>query len=217
KRMRLGTVLYNLGECLRLVAVLIEPFMPNTPRAIREALRIPSDDPNQVAWESTTEFGRWQPAVAVASVKPLFPRIDVEKEIAALNELHASIEAEKPEKQKEETPADADPVIQFDEFMQVKMVVGVVKSCEKVEGSDKLLCSQVDIGSETRQIVSGISMSYQPEDLVGRKVIVVTNLAPRKIFGKESQGMLLAATDAETDKPYLLTVDNDLAAGAEVS
>ena len=106
--------------------------------------------------------------------------------------------------------------ITIDDFAKVELRVGVVKSAEKVQGADKLLKVMVDIGDEVRQVLAGIALAYAPEDLVGRKVVVVTNLAPRKMRGQESNGMLLAASDGADGKPVLVTFAEDIPAGAKV-
>ena len=108
------------------------------------------------------------------------------------------------------------PKITIDDFAKVELRVGVVKSAEKVQGADKLLKVMVDIGDEIRQVLAGIALAYAPEELVGRKVVVVTNLAPRKMPGQESNGMLLAASDGADGKPVLVTFAEDIPAGAKV-
>ncbi len=115
------------------------------------------------------------------------------------------------------TPAPApNAKITIDDFTKVELRVGVVKSAEKIQGADRLLKVMVDIGDEVRQVLAGIALAYAPEDLVGRKVVVVTNLAPRKMRGQESNGMLLAASDGPDGKPVLVTFAEDIPAGAKV-
>lgn len=228
---RLATVMFNLAETIRVVSVLIQPFLTKTPAKIWTALGIPEGP--QTAWDSVHTFGLYQAPNGVAKTQPIFPRIDIEKEIAALDTLlQAQAEAAgaaQSDPAIQAAPAVAaagksDPashaapegvvLIEFEDFLKVNLKVGTVKSCEKVEGSDKLLCSQIDMGSEVRQIVSGIAQFYSPEQMVGKQVVVVTNLKPRKIRGAMSHGMILCAT---TENGYrVLTVDAAVPAGSEV-
>ncbi|MDD2534731.1 MAG: methionine--tRNA ligase [Eubacteriales bacterium] len=236
---RLATVMFNLAETIRVVSVLIQPFLTQTPPKIWAALGIPEGP--QTAWESVHTFGLYHAPHGVAKTQPIFPRIDIEKEIAALDAMIIAQAAaaaainttdtnpSEPAATKADETATAsasgvstpNPIapegvalIEFDDFLKVNLKVGTVKSCEKVEGSDKLLCSQIDMGTEVRQIVSGIALSYTPEQMVGKQVIVVTNLKPRKIRGAMSHGMILCAT---TEQGYkVLTVDAAVPAGSEV-
>ncbi|HOV69514.1 MAG TPA: methionine--tRNA ligase [Clostridia bacterium] len=182
---RLGTVLYNLAECIRIIAVLIGPFMPQTPDKIFAQLGI-SGNTDLTSWDSLA-FGRLTPGIKVLKGDALFPRIDVEKELGTLN---AQLQAGKPP----ETPEAAQ--ISIDEFARVLLAVGKVVSCERIAGSDKLLKLQVALGQETRQIISGIAKWYPPEELVGKLVTVVTNLKPVKLKGELSEGMILCAEDS---------------------
>ncbi len=217
---RLATVLANLAESLRIVAVLIQPFMPETAPAILQALKM-SDLDQALAWDQAKTWGLWQPEAALEANAPAFPRLDLEKELAAMQALLPQSEAEqasseeKPEV-KEEKVEGVVTAIEFADFEKVKLITGVIEACEKVEGADRLLCSQLNIGlNETRQVVSGIANTYAPEDLLGKTVILVENLKPRKIRGKESHGMLLCAISK--DGQYrLLTVDGTVEAGTEV-
>ncbi|NCA98132.1 MAG: methionine--tRNA ligase [Clostridia bacterium] len=240
---RLATVLYNLAETIRVVSILIQPFLTHTPTKIWTALAIPAGE--QTAWESARTYGLYQAAAALPKTDPIFPRIDIAKEIAALDAMlqaqadaaaasaDSAVPAPKDEVKSEtatqtaaattavkaqapvpEAVPEGVALIEFDDFLKVNLQVGTVKSCEKVAGSDKLLCSQIDMGSEVRQIVSGIAQSYAPEDMVGKQVIVVTNLKPRKIRGAMSHGMILCAT---TESGYkVLTVDAPVPSGSEV-
>ncbi len=223
---RLAAVLYNLAETIRVASVLIQPFLTQTAPKIWAALGIPEGP--QTAWDSVHRFGIYETSNIVLKTEPIFPRIDIAKEIAALDALlqeqAQAAAAPAPETVPAATPAvtaavssdkpEGVALIEFDDFLKVNLKVGTVLSCEKVEGSDKLLCSQIDLGSEVRQIVSGIAQSYQPADMVGKQVIVVTNLKPRKIRGAMSHGMILCAT---TEQGYhVLTVDAAVPAGSEV-
>lgn len=219
---RLATVLANLAEVLRIVAVLIQPFMPETAPAILRALRM-NDLETALDWDQAKSWGLWQPESAVEAAKPSFPRLDLDKEIEAMNALLPAADAA-PAPTAETAAADkasGSPegvvtAIEFSDFEKVKLLAARVEACEKVEGADRLLCSQLNLGTgERRQVVSGIASSYAPSDLVGKTVILVENLKPRKIRGQASHGMLLCATTA--DGQYrLLTVDGEVEPGAEV-
>ncbi len=214
---RLAAVLYNLADTIRVISILIEPFMPQTAPKIQEQLGI--DDPATCSWESASAIGLYRAPNGARPGKPIFPRIDMKKEIDALDAMMARQRAEAETAQastSQDTGTEPEGVklIEFTDFLKVELKVGKIVSCEKVKKSDKLLCSQVDLGGEVRQIVSGIAQSYAAEDMPGRQVVVVTNLAPRKIRGVESNGMLLCATTQ--DGYRLLTVDGDVDAGSEV-
>lgn len=180
KKDRLATVLYNLIEAIRFAAIALEPYMPSTSTKILD--QINTDQRNFL---DLNTFGLYQEGTKVTE-KPqqLFARLDpkeVEKKVAALYP------------QKEEKQED-DNQITIDDFAKIELVVGTVEKCEKHPDADKLLVSQINIGKETRQIVSGIADFYTPEDMIGKKVIVVSNLKPAKLRGVESQGMILAGS-----------------------
>lgn len=182
KKERLATVLYNLLECIRIAAVLLESYLPETSKAILDQLQT-----QQLSYASVLTFGQLEDGIHVTS-KPqiLFARID-EKEMLE------KIEADQPKKAAAKPAEPAKPQITIDDFAKIEMKVGQVLSCEKHPKADKLLVSQIDIGEEKpRQIVSGIAGSYKPEQMIGKKVVVITNLAPAKLRGVESQGMILA-------------------------
>ncbi len=227
-RPRLGTVLYVLLECARIVAVLIAPTMPRTPERIFAQIGV--TDEALKTWESVKVFGGVVPGSKVHKGEALFPRIDVAKELelleaekqAALD--HAKEMAEKDAKQNE-LPAPADEektvftqrdLIQFEDFEKVQLVVAKVLKCEKVPKADKLLMSTLKVGDTERVVVSGIAKFYTPEEMVGKKVVLLANLAPRKIRGVESHGMLLCAANADDSKLSLLTVDSDMEDGCEI-
>lgn len=208
---RLASVLFNLAESIRIISVLLQPFMPSTPKKIFQIFGV--EDEALSAWSSAGTFGLFH-SKGIQKAEPLFPRLDLDQELASLEK---SLLEKQPGTTNAVSQDMADHValIEYEDFSKVKMHVGRVLSCEKVEGSDKLLCSQIDLGGSTRQIVSGIAESYRPEEMVGRDVIVVTNLKPRKIKGILSEGMLLCA---ESGSGYrLLTVDGPVEPGAEVS
>jgi methionyl-tRNA synthetase len=204
---KLNTVLYNLAESIRIISVLILPFMHTTSKKIWGQLGI--EDGNGTAWEDTFTFGKLPSGVKVKKEAPLFPRIDIPKELEALEATNKKPEPKKEEKK--EIPQK--PEITIDDFDKVDLKVGQILECKKHPKADKLLVSQVKIGTEVRQIVSGIAKHYKPEELVGRKVIVVTNLKPIKLRGEESRGMILAAGDGKE----LTLVTADIEDGSQVS
>lgn len=198
KKERLGTVLYNLAEALRFIAILISPFMPNTPKKIFEQLGI---EENLTTWESL-KFSLLKVGTRVKRGEIIFPRIDVNKELVAIEE-----KAEKEEKKID--------YITIEDFAKIQLRVAEILEAERVEGSDKLIKMKLKVGEETRQIVGGIARYYTPEELIGKKIIIVYNLEPKKLKGIESQGMLLAASTE--GKMSLLTVDRDIESGAKIS
>ncbi len=185
---KLDAVLYNLCESIRIIATLINPIMNTTANKIYDQIGIAGQE-ELTNWESTNEFGLIKPGTKVHKGEALFPRLDIEKEVAELEELFA----EKTETVEEVAPLEHKEFIGIDELDKVELRVGKILSCEKHPKADRLLVSQVKLGPETRQIVSGIAKWYKPEEMVGKEVIVVCNLKPVKLRGVESQGMILAA------------------------
>lgn len=209
KHARLAEVLYNLSEALRISAILITPAMPDTAERMFEQLGI--TDPAMKVWDALSWGANKDYSVKKGDA--LFPRIDVNAE---LEKLAAEAEAKAAEVAKEEPAIDVAPIsdeIAFDDFMKVDLRVAKVLSCEPVPKSKKLLKMEVDIGCEKRQVVSGIAKWYKPEDMIGKSVVFVANLAPAKLCGVESQGMILAADDGEDAK--VLFVDG-LAPGSTI-
>lgn len=222
---RLQTVLYTLAECVRRVAVLIGFVMPRTPERIYAQLGV--TDPELKTWDSVCKpFAVLPEGLKVTKGDALFPRLDVQKEIerdqpAAANEApgtEAKKDARKPVKKAEkkhempEFPSE----IAFDDFCKCKMQVARVLSCEKVEKSNKLLKFRLSFGKDgERTILSGIAKYYQPEELVGKQIVAITNLAPRMIAGIESQGMILSAVD-DKDNLRLMSVGEGVEDGAIV-
>lgn len=214
----LAGALYNVAESIRIISIMIQPFMTKTPKAIWAQLNI--DDEKLTEWDSIKTWGLLPEALEVSKGETLFPRIDMKKELAQLEAALKTAQAEsvvnqlKAEESKEEEPSVKD-TITIDDFDKIELKTGVVLQCERVEGSKKLLKSQIKIGSEVRQILSGIAKYYTPEEMVGKKVVVVTNLAPRKMMGFESHGMVLCASD---DKGRLSVVspEKEVESGAEV-
>ena len=211
KKARLGAVLYNLAEVCRIAAVLLKPFLTQAPALILKSF---SADENQ-GFESLA-FGNLKEGSAVLKLPPIFPRIDVKKELAEVEKLVS--DRQKKEKKEEKKPVENSeklPEIAIDDFFKVELKVGEIIACEKVEKSNKLLHETVRIGNETRSIVSGIAKYYTPEEMVGKKVVVVTNLKPAKLCGVLSEGMLLCAESADGTLA-LLTPESAVESGAKV-
>ncbi|USK33946.1 methionine--tRNA ligase [Bacillus sp. F19] len=206
-REKLGSVMYHLAESLRISGILLKPFLTKTPDKIFEQLGI--QEPALKEWSSLSEFGQL-PQVKVSKGVPIFPRLEVEEEVQYIKEQMQGT-APAAEEEKKEQKADASGEITFDEFMKVEMRVAEVIHAEPVKKADRLLKLQLDLGSEKRQVVSGIAKSYQPEQLVGKKVICITNLKPVKLRGELSQGMILAGE--EEGNLSLATVDSSLPNG----
>ncbi|MEI3502496.1 MAG: methionine--tRNA ligase [Anaerovoracaceae bacterium] len=184
---RLDNVLHNLAESIRIISILIHPFMHTTADEIRKQLGLWYSD---VAWEDAFVFEMMQ-GEQVKKGKAIFPRLDIEKELAEL-------EAMKNEGKEENIPLELKDEIEYDDFDKMDFRVGTILSAEKHPKADKLLVFQVKMGTETRQIISGVAQYFKPEECVGKKVVVVANLKPRKLRGLESKGMILFA-DNEVD------------------
>ncbi len=216
---RLKTVLYNLAECIRAVAVYIRPAMPSTPARIYEQLGVA--DESLQTWESIQKFGGLKPGTKVQKGAALFPRVDVKKELEALSggtEEAPEKEEKKPEKKAEAPKAEEAKaeIATFDDFMKIRLIAAKVIACERVAKSDKLLKETLDVGGGvTRTVCSGIAKYYTPEEMVGKTVVMVNNFAPRKMAGQVSEGMLLCAEDPD-GRVRLLTVDGDVAPGSEI-
>lgn len=207
KKARLASVLYNLLEAIRISTTLLSCFMPSTMPKVWEQI---GADKALITYENAGSFGVLPADVTVKKGAPLFPRIDVDKEIDELNALieKQMKEAEKEAKGKKEKAADKLPEITFDDFSKVELRAAKVLECEPVKRAKKLLKLIVDDGTaENRQIVSGISQWYKPEDLIGKTVIIVANLKPAKLCGEMSCGMLLAA-DTDDDGVQVMFADD---------
>jgi len=219
-RPRLGTVLYHLLACVRAVAVLISPFMPRTPKRIFEQIGIA--DAAAQDWDSLRDFGRLPPGGKVQKGDALFPRIDIPAELAELAALQPGAQPKAAPSPEPVPPAEecaekeACAEIQIGDFKKMDMRVAEVLACERVPKADKLLQFTLQVGEETRTVLSGIAMHYRPEQLVGKKLVLLANLAPRTIRGIESKGMLLCAEDGQNNL-RLLTVDGDIASGSGIS
>ena len=214
KKERLEEVLYNLVESITIGANLLKAFMPNTTESILKQLYPDNPAAGDRDFDDLDKFGLRESGNKVTD-KPeiLFARLDIEEVMKKVEELQ---EAQRKANGVPEYPVvEKKPEITFDDFEKIQIQVGEVLKCEPVKKAKKLLCSQIRIGEEVRQIVSGISQYYKPEEMVGKKVAVVTNLAPRKICGVESQGMILAAMD-DKNNLSVMTVDKDIIAGSEI-
>ncbi len=209
---KLASVMNNLAESLRHIAVLTQPFMTTAPKQIMEQLGF---DENLLAWETIETFGNTIPQniKVVEKGTPIFPRLDAEVEVAYIREqMQASVKTSQEEVTTVEKPETEE--ITIDDFMKVDLRVATVTACEPVAKAKKLLKLQVDLGYEARQVVSGIAEHYKPEELIGKKVIVVANLKPVTLRGELSQGMILAGS--HDGVLTLATVDPKLTNGAQV-
>ena len=212
KQERLATVLYNLVEGICIGTTLLESFMPDTTKRILGQLNA-----SERTLEDLKTFGLY-PSGNKVTDKPeiLFARMDIKEVMEKVNELHPPKEEPKEEKPEEKVvDIEAKPEITFDDFAKLQFQVGEVIACEAVKKSKKLLCSQVKIGSQVRQIVSGIKAYYTPEEMVGKKVMVVTNLKPAKLAGILSEGMILCAEDAEGNV-CVVSPEKNMPAGSEI-
>jgi methionyl-tRNA synthetase len=210
--------------------MLAHPVIPTATATLWRALGEKSELCNHVMSESG--IGYLTDGAQIVRAESLFPRVDVKETHERIETMENEIRnpgstqpaATTPTTATGTTPAGAAAAaapapgakITIDDFAKVELRVGVVKSAEKIQGADKLLKVMVDIGDEVRQVLAGIALSYAPEELVGRKVVVVTNLAPRKMRGQESNGMLRAASDGPDGKPVLVTFAEEIAPGSKV-
>ena len=213
KRARLAGVMYHLCESLRIVSILLAPFLPDTAAAIQRQLGASGD---LVDWESAGRFGLLPKDAAIQAGEILFPRIDLQKELDYLESLSPASSADKEAAPGKEAPAaEGTAQIAFDDFAKVSLLVARVEECEPIKRSKKLLKLTLNDGSgQPRTVASGISTWYAPDDLIGHNVVVVANLAPAKLCGVESQGMILAA-DCPDDQVKVLFAD-DLPVGSRL-
>ena len=213
---KLASVMNHLAESLRQIAIMIEPFMPHTTPQIFAQLGIEGEASK--VWDSLTKFDTLaQGTKVVEKGTPIFPRLEVEVEVEYIkDQMSQSVKptTEEPKKEEKIEEVETTPLIGIDDFMKVEIKVGQIKECKQHPKADRLLVSQIDLGSEVRQIVSGIAEHYQPEQLVGRKVLVVTNLKPVKLRGELSEGMVLAASNDGT--LTLPTIIDELPNGSKV-
>ena len=216
--------LYNALEACRISSVLIAPFLPHASAQIRKQLGLAEGVPS---WSTASEWGGFVDGAAVGVAEPIFPRIDIQKAQAAAAPAKKDKEKVKPMSEiapaangtapaaVDEAPID-DEYITIDDVAKLKLKVAEIKTAERIQGADKLLHLTIDVGEGAeRDLIAGIAQSYAPEDLPGKKIVVIANLAPRKMRGIFSNGMLLAATDAD-GKAILLSPEADVHVGAEV-
>ena len=207
KRARLGGVLYNLAETVRICAVMLKPFLTQAPAQILRSL---SYDEN--AGLESAVFGGLQAGAKIEKLPPIFPRIDVKKELKEVEQLVLSLKkAQKQEGEKEQKIAQ----ISIEDFAKTQLQIGEIVACERVAKSEKLLHETVKVGGEIRSVVSGIAKYYTPEEMVGKKVVLVTNLKPVKLCGVLSEGMMLCAENADGTLS-LLSPERDTESGAKV-
>ncbi len=215
KKGRLATVMYNLCESIRMINIMLQPYLTKTPSLVFEKLGI--NDDYLKSFDSLT-FGEMKPGNKVVKGDNLFNRLDLQKELSAMEKIaeEQKAAAKKEAEKAVENNVVKIPEIGIEEFEKIQLKVGKVLECKKVENADKLLCSQIDVGEETpRTIVSGIAKFYTPEEMVGKSVIVVANLKPVKLRGILSQGMVLCAEDKD-GKLCLVAPSKDMAPGSEI-
>ncbi len=213
---RLDTVLYNLSESLRIISILIKAFMENTSNTIRKQLGLK----DAAIWEDAKKWAILEEGTKVSKGDIIFPRLDIKQELEKLVDANDKL-VEKRKKDREgeikvEEKEEQEELITIDDFDKVKLRLAKVINCENHPKADKLLVLTLDLGDETRQVVSGIKEFYEAEDLIDKKVVVVVNLKPVKLRGIESKGMILAAEDSE-GKLSLLTTLEELSIGANIS
>ena len=213
KTEELGRVMSHLAESLRVIAILLKPFLTKTPGEIFAQLNI--TDENLQSWDSLANFGVIPSGTKTVKGNPIFPRLEIDKEVEFIKEkMQGGVKPVQEQPKAEEKTIEKAEEISIDDFMKVELRVAQVLEAEPVKKADKLLKLQLDLGYEKRQVVSGIAQYYKPEELVGRKVICVTNLKPVKLRGELSQGMILAGS--EDGKLALASVDESLPNGAKV-
>ncbi|WP_078556454.1 methionine--tRNA ligase [Bacillus alkalicellulosilyticus] len=207
-KQQLESVMYHLAESLRFISVMIQPFMTEAPKKIWEQLGLPSEG---TTWESLSAFGQIEERTKVQKGEPIFPRLEAEVEIAYIVD---KMGATPPKQEENKAEKEEIPEVTIDDFMNIDLRVAEIIHAEPVKKADKLLKIQLDLGFEKRQVVSGIAKYYRPEELVGKKVICVTNLKPIKLRGELSQGMILAGSAG--DQLTLATVEQNLPNGSKV-
>ena len=209
---RLDTVLYNLAESIRIIGLLLNPFMERTSKEILSQLGL---DKN-INWEDGKTWGKIKVGTKVKRGEILFPRLEIDKELKRLEEANEKlIEKRSKKKVKEKKELVEEKFITIDDFDKIEFKLGEIIEAKDHPKADKLLILKVKIGEETRQIVSGIKEHYSPEELVGKKVVIVANLKPIKLRGEESKGMILAAE--KDGKLSLVSTLEDLESGAIIS
>lgn len=203
QRDRLATVMYNLVECIRIAVIMLSPTMPTLAERVNQQIKF-CEDPSRLTWAEAGQWGLISIGSPVLKGEALFPRIDIKKEATAVNE---QIDPEKP-------AVEDNNIITIEDFARLDLRVAEVIACEKMPKADKLLILRLRVGDSERTVVSGIAQHYQPEDLIGKKVVVVANLKPTKLRGTLSEGMILAASDEE--RVEVLMVHSDIESGNRV-
>jgi methionyl-tRNA synthetase len=212
KKGELGSVMSHLAESLRRTAILLTPFLTQTPGKIFSQLNI--EDESLKSWESLEEFGKIPAMTKVSKGEPIFPRLEMKDEIEYIKlQMQGSLPQEEEKKPAEQEIPEVEEIT-IDDFMKVELRVAQVLEAESVKKADKLLKLQLDLGYEKRQVVSGIAQHYKPEELIGKKVICVTNLKPVKLRGELSQGMILAGSSDGVLS--VATVNDSLPNGSKV-
>ena len=211
QKKRLGGVLYNLLESIRFIGVLSEPFMPETAKSIFEQINT-----DKCSYEILESFGGINAGDKIGVASPLFNRIDEAKKMKEIEEMLEKQKKDEPKPEENKPEETKKQEISIDDFAKVELKVGLVIESKRVEGADKLLVSKIKIGDEVRQIVSGIARFRSPEEFVGKKVAVVTNLKPVKLRGVLSEGMILAAGGRKDENFALLSPDADIVDGTEI-
>src|SRR5699024_7949470 len=198
-----------------------QPFITDAPQEVFKQLGITDDELK--TWDSAYEQGVVSAGTMVQKGEPIFPRLDMEDEVKGIQEMMKKTKKEykqdseqTEDEKKNEQQEDEKEIVNFDDFMKLDLRVAEVVRCEKVENADKLLKLQVDLGKEKRQVISGIAEHYQPDELIGKKVICVTNLKPVKLRGEMSEGMILSGENPNNGKLSLATVDSSLPNGSVV-
>lgn len=230
KRERLATVMLNLVEVIAKEAVMLSPFIPDSSQRIWDVLGLPGK-PEDIRWDGNPEVASLLPGIRVTKTGPLFPRLDMESSDFTTGEFHLAelAKEKKKEGRKQKTGPSAkntadtgkgdpkvDNLISIDDFAKLDLRVAEVTAAERVEGTDKLVKLEIDLGTEKRQIVAGIAQFYAPDELIGKHIVVVANLEPARIRGVESRGMLLAGSTEDRKELSIITVDRPLAKGAKV-
>ena len=210
RRARLGTVLYNLSECIRIASVMLKPVLTKRPETI--LANFGEEGSAIVDFEGAKTFGALRPGTTVRKSAPLFPRIDVKKELEEIDRIMNASKKEEPAMEEEKQGKQP---IGIEDFEKISLKVALVTACEKVEKADKLLKLTVKLGDETRTVVSGIAKSYTPEEMVGKKIVMIANLKPVKLRGIVSEGMIVCAENAE-GKLSLLSPERDIEDGSEI-
>ncbi|OBR91754.1 methionine--tRNA ligase [Clostridium sp. 001] len=206
KKDRLGTVLYNLLESLRIISVCVSPYLPETSTKMYKQLNT-----NVVSWDSIASFNGTKAGTKISKGELLFPRIDVDKKIEELNKLKEEKKAAQSSNEK-----SLKKQITIDDFDKIDLRVAKVLKCENIKGSNKLLKFQLQMGKEQRQVVSGIAKYYKPEQLVGKYVVFVANLKPVKLKGEISEGMILSAASDDDSKLSILSLSDEIPSGSTV-